>query len=95
MSGYVIVDLQVTDPDKFAKYRELVPPIIEAYGGKYIIRGGEHEVVEGGWKPNRIVVIEFDSVADAKKFWDSDDYAPIKKMRHESADSNVIIVEGA
>ncbi len=95
MSAYIIVDLDVTDPEKFAKYREQVSPLIEAYGGKYIVRGGEHEVIEGGWKPNRLVVLEFESTAAAKKFWDSDDYAPVKKLRHESAESNIVLVEGA
>ncbi len=94
MSVYIIVDLDVTDPEKFAKYREQVSPLIEAYGGKYIVRGGEHEVLEGGWNPNRLVVLEFESAAAAKKFWDSDDYAPVKKMRHESAQSNIVLVEG-
>lgn len=94
MSVYIIVDLDVTDPEKFAKYREQVPPLIEAYGGKYIVRGGEHEVLEGGWNPNRLVVLEFESAAAAKKFWESDDYAPVKKMRHESAQSNIVLVEG-
>ena len=94
MSVYIIVDLDVTDPEKFAKYREQVAPLIEAYDGKYIVRGGEHEVLEGGWNPNRLVVLEFESAAAAKKFWESDDYAPVKKMRHESAQSNVVLVEG-
>ena len=94
MATYIIVDLNVTDPEKFAKYRDLVPPLIEAHGGKYIVRGGEFEVLEGEWKPNRVVVLEFDSTADAKKFWDSDDYQPVKQIRLESADSNIIMVEG-
>jgi len=94
MSVYIIVDLDVTDPEKFAKYREQVSSLIEAYGGKYIVRGGKHEVLEGGWNPNRLVVLEFESAAAAKKFWDSDDYAPVKKMRHESAQSNIVLVEG-
>ena len=95
MSVYIIVDLDVTDPEKFAKYREQVSPLIEAYGGKYIVRGGEHEVLEGDWNPTRLVVLEFESAEAAKKFWDSDDYAPVKKMRHESAQSNIVLVEGA
>ena len=94
MSAYIVVDLEITDPEKFQKYRELVSPLIEAYGGKYLVRGGKKEVLEGDWKPNRLVVLEFDSEADAMKFWNSDDYKPVKQLRLESANSNIVMVEG-
>ena len=94
MSAYIIVDLEVTDPEKFQKYRELVPPLIQAYGGKYLVRGGKKEVLEGDWRPNRLVVLEFESEAEAEKFWNSDDYKPVKQLRLESANSNIVMVEG-
>ena len=94
MSAYIFVDLEVTDPEKFAKYRELVEPLIEAHGGKYIVRGGKHEVLEGEWTPNRVVILEFDSIPAAKKFWDSDDYEPVKQIRQATANSNIIMVDG-
>ena len=95
MAGYVIVELDITDPEKFAEYRKLVPPIIEQYGGTYIVRGGDTEVLEGDWNPKRIVVLKFESVQRAKEFMDSKEYAPVKQMRFESAKSNVLVVEGA
>ncbi len=94
MSAYIIVDLEITDPEKFQKYRELVSPLVQVYGGKYVVRGGKSEVLEGDWKPNRLVVLEFDSEAEAKKFWNSDDYKPVKQLRHESANSSIVMVEG-
>jgi uncharacterized protein (DUF1330 family) len=95
MAGYIIVELDVTDRELFAKYRDLVPPIIEQYGGKYIVRGGHTEVLEGDWNPKRIVVLEFESVQRAKEFMDSEEYAPVKQMRFDSTNSNVLLVEGA
>ena len=95
MAGYIIVELEITDPKLFAKYRDLVPPIIEQYGGKYIVRGGDTEVFEGDWNPKRIVVLEFESVQRAKEFMDSEEYAPVKQMRFDSANSNALVVEGA
>ena len=95
MAGYVIVELDVTDPEKFEEYRKLVPPIIEQYGGKYVVRGGDTEVLEGDWKPKRIVVLEFESVQRAREFMDSEEYAPVKQIRFDSANSNVLVVEGA
>ena len=94
MSAYIIVDLEITNPKKFQKYRELVSPLVQVYGGKYVVRGGKSEVLEGDWQPNRLVVLEFDSEAEAKKFWNSDDYKPVKQLRHESANSNIVMVDG-
>ena len=94
MSAYIIVNLEITDPEKFQRYRELVSPLIQLYGGKYLVRGGKNEVLEGDWKPNRLVVLEFDSEAEAKKFWNSDDYKPVRQLRLESANSDIVMVEG-
>ena len=95
MSGYAIVELDVTDPEGFEEYRKLVPSIIEAFGGKYLVRGGKHETIEGDWNPKRVVVLEFESVERAKEMFASKEYAPIAAIRHRTAKSNVIIVEGA
>ena len=95
MSAYVIVELEITDPDKFGEYRELVPATIEQYGGRYIVRGGGIEVLEGDWNPQRIVVLEFESTEQAKKWIDSDEYKPVKQMRFDSANTKLILVEGA
>ena len=94
MAGYVIADVDVTDPELFAEYRKLVSATVEQYGGKYLVRGGDMEVAEGDWAPTRAVVIEFESFERAKEWYHSDDYAPALKMRLESANSSVIIVDG-
>ena len=95
MSGYVIVELDVTDRDGFAEYAKLVPSIIEVFGGKYLVRGGKQETIEGDWNPKRVVVLEFESVERAKEMFESKEYAPVAAIRHRTAKSNVIIVEGA
>ena len=94
MSGYLIVELEITDTAKFERYRELVPAIIEKYGGRYLVRGGDPETLEGDWSPKRIVVLEFESTQKAKQFLDSEEYGPVKQMRLESANTNMIVAEG-
>ena len=94
MTAYVIADVEVTDEALFEKYRELVPATIEAYGGRYIVRGGASEVVEGNNTPHRTVIIEFPSFEQAQAWHASDEYAGPKKMRIDSTNSNVMIVEG-
>ncbi len=94
MSAYLIVELEVTDPAKFQRYRELVPPIIEGYGGRYIVRGGDTEVLEGNWTPKRIVVLEFETAQKANECMESEEYQPVKQIRLESANTNMVLVEG-
>lgn len=94
MSAYVIVEVDVTDPETFEEYRKLVPPTLEAFGGRYVARGGAVESLEGGWQPKRIVVIEFDDVASATAWHGSAAYAPARAMRDASARSRMIVVEG-
>lgn len=94
MAAYVIADLDVTDPTGFEEYRRLVPATIERYGGRYLVRGGHHDVVEGEWRPKRVVVLEFPSMAQAKRWYDSPEYRGPKAMRLRTARTNVIFVEG-
>ena len=94
MAGYMIADVDVTDPEGFEEYRKLVSATIEAYGGRYVVRGGAVEPVEGEWNPRRLVIIEFESVARAKEWYYSPEYADPKDMRHQSANTNAIFVEG-
>ena len=94
MPAYVIADVEVTDEALFEEYRKLVPATVEAYGGKYIVRGGASEVVEGGWTPHRTVIIEFDNFEQAQAWHSSDVYAGPKQMRIDSTNSSVIIVDG-
>jgi uncharacterized protein (DUF1330 family) len=95
MPGYIIVDVQVTDPEAYERYKAAVPATLAAYGGKFVVRGGRAENLEGDWQPNRIVVLEFDSVARAKAWWDSQEYAAPKRLRQSASVTRMILVEGA
>lgn len=94
MAAYMIVDLTVNDPEGFARYREMVPPTIAAYGGRYLARGGAISPMEGDWDPKRITVLEFPSVEQAKAWWSSPEYAEAKALRMQTAETKMIIVEG-
>ncbi len=94
MAAYVVVDIQVTDPVGYAEYRQLAPPIVAAYGGRYLVRGGALETLEGDWAPQRLVILEFPSVAQAKAWWDSPEYRPAREMRQRTTISKMVVVEG-
>ena len=94
MSGYVIVHSEITDEPLFAEFRQRVAATIEAHGGRYLVRGGATEVIDGDWVPERIVVVEFDSVEQARAWLSSPEYTAIKDIRVKSANASVIIVEG-
>jgi uncharacterized protein (DUF1330 family) len=94
MAGYVIAQLEVTDPAGFEEYRNQVSATVAAYGGKYIVRGSETETVEGSWSPKRLVILEFESVEQAKKWYYSAEYEGPKALRHKTAQTDLVIVEG-
>lgn len=94
MTSYIIVDVQVTNPTIYEQYRKSVLPTLEPYGGRFLARGGIAENLEGDWKPNRVVVIEFDSMEKAKAWWSSEEYREPKKIRQSAAVTNMIVVEG-
>jgi uncharacterized protein (DUF1330 family) len=94
MAAYIIVDVKITDPEVYAQYRQLTPASIAAYGGRFIVRGGPTETLEGDWSPGRVVVLEFESVARAKAWWASAEYAAAKALRQRSATTRMIVVEG-
>jgi uncharacterized protein (DUF1330 family) len=94
MAAYVIADLEVTDPTRFAEYRQRVPATLAAYGGRFLVRGGAHEVAEGHWQPRRLVVLEFSSLAQAKRWYDSEEYREPKAMRLAASRGNLVFVEG-
>ena len=92
--AYVIAQVEVTDPEAYAAYRQQVPASLEAHGGRFIVRGGAQEVTEGDWPTDRTVVLEFASRADARAWYDGPAYAEAKKARWRSAVTNMLIVEG-
>ena len=95
MSAYVIVDIDVHDPAGFEEYRRQVPASLAKHGGRFVVRGGAFQVLEGSWAPKRLVMLEFESVEQAQRWYDSDDYRPLKAMRFRTSTANLILVEGA
>lgn len=95
MAGYVIANVDVKDQAGYEEYRKLVPATVAKYGGKYVVRGGAVEKLEGAWQPKRVVVLEFASVEQARRWYTSEEYRPAKALRLKAAVSDVIIVEGA
>jgi uncharacterized protein (DUF1330 family) len=94
MSAYIIVEIKIIDPAGYEEYKKLAGATVEKYGGKYIVRGGPAETLEGDWEPKRIVVLEFESVQRAKDWLNSEEYCEPRKMRHRTARTNMIVVEG-
>jgi uncharacterized protein (DUF1330 family) len=94
MPAYVIADIEVKDQDAFGEYRARVGGTIEKYGGRYLVRGGAHEAVEGTWKPRRLIVLEFPDLRTANAWYRSPEYAPLIAMRQKAADGSVVIVDG-
>jgi len=94
MPGYVIGDVDITDPAAYEEYRRLTPATIAKYGGKYILRGASYEKVEGDWSPKRLVLLEFESFERAKEWYNSPEYSEVKPLRHKAATSNMLIVDG-
>ena len=94
MTAYVIFDINVTDPEGYEDYKKLAPPAISKYGGKYIARGGKSEILEGNWNPERVVMLEFENIENAKQWIESPEYEEARLLRHKYASSHVIVVEG-
>jgi uncharacterized protein (DUF1330 family) len=94
MSAYVIVDITIKDQESYTRYRELAAPTVAAYGGRYLVRGGDTEILEGGWRPSRLVVLEFPTAAAGRAWWSSPEYAPAKALRQDCADAEMLLVEG-
>ena len=95
MAAYYFVDvLEITDQAKLEKYREGVFATVELYGGRYVILGGKCEVVEGDWRPTFPVMIEFPSIEQAKRWYASQEYQPLLKLRLESTRGNALFIEG-
>lgn len=94
MAAYVIVDIKINDTEKYNEYKKLTPASIAAYDGKFIVRGGATETLEGDWQPGRVVVLEFPDAGRARQWWDSPEYAIAKTIRQTAADTKMILVEG-
>ena len=94
MPAYMIVEVETTDEALMAEYRKHTPGLVAKYGGKFIVRGGKCRTLEGGWKPPRVVVLEFPTYEAAERFYDSADYKPVLEMRLKAGKSKAILVDG-
>lgn len=94
MSAYIIINVDIHDAETYARYVAGAPATVEVHGGRYLVRGGDFEVVEGEWDLDRLVVIEFDDAAAAKAWHDSPEYAPLREFRGPAATMRMVIVEG-
>ncbi|HKI97112.1 MAG TPA: DUF1330 domain-containing protein [bacterium] len=94
MPAYVIVDTKLKNPEPYEEYKAKAAPAVAKYGGRYLVRGGSHSVIEGAWNPTRVVVLEFPSRADFDKFYNSPEYQSVIGIRHANADTDMVVVEG-
>jgi uncharacterized protein (DUF1330 family) len=95
MPAYVIADVRtVRDQDALIEYRRRNTATVAGHGGRFVVRGGEAELLEGTWDTLRMVVIEFPDTDAARAWWESEEYAPLKQMRREASDTNIVLVEG-
>ena len=94
MAAYIVVEVAVRDAVRYEDYKRLVPPTLEQYGGRFLVRGGAAETLEGDWAPGRVVILEFPSAEKARQWWGSAAYAPAKELRQATAHTQMILVEG-
>lgn len=94
MTAYLIVDVAIKDAQRYEEYKQKVPALIARHGGEYLVRGGAHEVLEGEWRPTRLVLFRFPSRAAIKAFMADPEYRPLVALRHAVADSSLVAVDG-
>ena len=94
MPAYVVVEVEVHDPERYEKYKSMVPPSLTVFGGRFMVRGGKVETLEGDWAPKRFVMVEFPSLEKAKAWWNSTEYAEAKALRQATATTQMIVVAG-
>jgi uncharacterized protein (DUF1330 family) len=94
MPAYIIVDVDVTDPERYERYKAATPAAIAAGGGRFLVRGGELTVLEGDWRPSRLVVLEFEDLAAAERWYESDAYQAAAKLREGGATMRMVAVQG-
>lgn len=94
MPAYIIVEIAIENAVTYERYRQLAPPSIAAYGGKYLSRGGATTTLEGAWTPERFVILEFADADTARRWWDSPEYAVAKALRQSCANTKMLLVDG-
>ena len=94
MPAYVIVETDVTDPERYEQYKAASPAAIAAGGGRFLVRGGDLAVLEGDWHPSRLVLLEFEDLAAAKRWYESEVYQQAKKLREGAGNLRMVAVQG-
>lgn len=94
MPAYIIVDVEITDPKEYEEYKKHTPGSLVPFDGKFLVRGGQVEALEGDWKPGRFVILEFPSLEKAKAWWNSPGYAPAKLIRQRASNTRMIVADG-
>jgi uncharacterized protein (DUF1330 family) len=94
MAAYIVAHIEVTDPARYEEYRRQVAATITQYGGRFLVRGGATEVLEGSLRPGRVVILEFASVEQAKTWWDSPEYRPLRELRQRASTGDLFVVAG-
>lgn len=94
MKAYIIAQANVTDAARYADYKRLAQAAVEQYGGRYLVRGGALQVLEGDWQPPRLVILEFDSMEQAQRFHASPEYRSARQARHGAAAMSMLLAEG-
>ena len=94
MPAYIVTEVAVEDPVRYEDYKKMVAPSLTPYGGRFLVRGGKVETLEGDWSPKRLVIVEFPSVEKAKAWWDSAEYKDAKALRQATAKTQMIVAQG-
>jgi uncharacterized protein (DUF1330 family) len=94
MTAYVILQINVHDPVEYEEYKKLSPISIAAYGGKFTVRGGKTETLEGDWSPGRLVILQFESSERAREWINSEEYRAARALRHKTSTTQAVVVEG-
>jgi uncharacterized protein (DUF1330 family) len=94
MAAYVIANVDIKDAALFEQYRKQVPDTLARHGGRYLVRGGQHEKLEGAWTPSRLVVLEFPTREQARRWYESEEYREPKALRMKCALTDVVLVQG-
>ena len=94
MTGYVIANINVNNPEAYKEYIDKVKPVVEKFGGEYLVRAGEYKVIDGEWKYPRTVIIKFSSYEKALEWYNSEEYQPVKPIRLANSVANGIIIQG-
>lgn len=95
MAAYVVVQIEVHDPVTYERYKQISGVAAAAYGGRFLVRGGRSEVLEGSWQPSRLVILEFPDAERARAWWASPEYAEGKALRQAAAETEMLLIEGA